>query len=79
MASDESNASGRGFGAMDPEKRREAASKGGHAAQEKGTAHEFNKEEAKNAGQKGGESAGNKKNNSRSKKGREDWGGYQGY
>ena len=47
--------SGRGFASMDKEKQREIASKGGHAAHEKGTAHEFDSEEARRAGQKGGE------------------------
>lgn len=45
----------RGFAAMDPQKQREIASKGGRAAHEKGTAHEFTSEEARIAGRKGGE------------------------
>lgn len=45
----------RGFASMDEEKQREIASKGGKAAHEKGTAHEFSSEEAKQGGQKGGE------------------------
>lgn len=45
----------RGFAAMDEEKQREIASKGGKAAHEKGTAHEFTSEEAREAGRKGGE------------------------
>src|SRR5713101_4182249 len=44
----------RGFAAMDHEKQREIASKGGKAAHEKGTAHEFTPEEAREAGRKGG-------------------------
>jgi hypothetical protein len=40
---------------MDQEKQREIASKGGKAAHKKGTAHKFSSEEAKEAGQKGGE------------------------
>ncbi|UQA63947.1 KGG domain-containing protein [Polyangium aurulentum] len=40
---------------MDREKQRSIASKGGRAAHEKGTAHEFTPEEARNAGRKGGE------------------------
>ena len=47
--------SGRGFASMDEDKQREIASKGGHAAHEKGTAHEFDSEEAREAGKKGGE------------------------
>ncbi len=39
---------------MDPEKQREIARKGGRAAHEKGTAHEWTTEEARNAGRKGG-------------------------
>lgn len=45
----------RGFAAMDPQKQREIASKGGRAAHEKGTAHEFTPDEARVAGRKGGE------------------------
>ena len=44
----------RGFSSMDPQKQREIASKGGKAAHEKGTAHEFTSEEARIAGKKGG-------------------------
>ncbi|MFN6517556.1 MAG: KGG domain-containing protein [Nostoc sp. CreGUA01] len=45
----------RGFASMDDDKQREIASKGGRAAHEKGTAHEFTSEEAREAGHKGGE------------------------
>ncbi len=45
----------RGFASMDRQKQREIASKGGKAAHEKGTAHEFNSEEAAEAGRKGGQ------------------------
>lgn len=45
----------RGFAAMDQATQREIASKGGQAAHQKGTAHEFDSEEARRAGQKGGE------------------------
>jgi len=44
----------RGFAAMSPEKQREIAAKGGKAAHEKGTAHEFTADEARAAGSKGG-------------------------
>ena len=44
----------RGFASMDPVKRREIASKGGRAAHQKGTAHEWTSEEAREAGRKGG-------------------------
>jgi general stress protein YciG len=40
---------------MDRDKQREIASMGGRAAHEKGTAHEFTSEEAREAGRKGGE------------------------
>lgn len=45
----------RGFASMNEEKQRQIASKGGKAAHEKGTAHEFTSEEARAAGRKGGE------------------------
>lgn len=44
----------RGFAAMDPEKVREIASKGGKAAHVAGTAHTFTSDEARVAGKKGG-------------------------
>ncbi len=47
--------SNRGFASMDDDKQREIASKGGRAAHEKGTAHEFDSEEAREAGRKGGQ------------------------
>jgi uncharacterized protein len=50
-----SNKSKRGFASMDPERQREIASKGGRAAHAKGTAHEWSRDEARNAGRKGGE------------------------
>ena len=40
---------------MDRAKQREIARKGGRAAHEKGTAHEFTSDEARAAGRKGGE------------------------
>jgi general stress protein YciG len=39
---------------MSPEKQREIASKGGRAAHQKGTAHEWSSDEARDAGRKGG-------------------------
>lgn len=47
--------SNRGFASMSPERQREIASKGGRAAHEKGTAHEWTPDEARRAGRKGGE------------------------
>ena len=44
----------RGFASMSAEKQREIASKGGRAAHEKGTAHEWSAGEAREAGRKGG-------------------------
>lgn len=44
----------RGFASMDAAKQREIASKGGKAAHQKGTAHEWTSEEAREAGRKGG-------------------------
>jgi uncharacterized protein len=50
-----SGTSNRGFASMDPQRQREIASEGGRAAHEKGTAHEFTSEEAREAGRKGGQ------------------------
>ena len=47
--------SNRGFASMDPNKQKEIASKGGRAAHQKGTAHEWTSEEARSAGRKGGQ------------------------
>ena len=44
----------RGFASMDRIKQREIASKGGKAAHQRGTAHEWTSEEARDAGRKGG-------------------------
>ncbi|GAC1422029.1 MAG: hypothetical protein NVS1B13_18530 [Flavisolibacter sp.] len=49
-------ASNRGFAAMSPEKQKEIASEGGRAAHQLGVAHEWNSEEARQAGRKGGQS-----------------------
>jgi general stress protein YciG len=59
-AMDRPNGSGarkerRGFASMSREKQREIASKGGRAAHQKGTAHEWTSEEARSAGRKGGQ------------------------
>jgi general stress protein YciG len=47
----------RGFASMDSAKQREIASKGGKAAHEKGTAHQFTPDEARAAGRRGGQAA----------------------
>jgi general stress protein YciG len=44
----------KGFASIDPQRQREIASQGGIAAHQKGTAHEFTSEEAREAGRKGG-------------------------
>lgn len=44
----------RGFALMSPERQREIARKGGRAAHERGTAHQFTSDEAREAGRKGG-------------------------
>ena len=46
-----------GFASMDPNKQREIVSKGGRAAHEKGTAHEWTADEAREAGRKGGQAS----------------------
>lgn len=51
MASDSDR---RGYASMDGARQREIASGGGKAAHEKGTAHEFDSQEARAAGRKGG-------------------------
>ena len=47
--------SSRGFGAMDPEKQKEIAQRGGKAAHAKGVAHKYSVDEARSAGRKGGQ------------------------
>lgn len=44
----------RGFASMDRNKQREIAAKGGKTAHQKGVAHEWTSEEAREAGRKGG-------------------------
>jgi uncharacterized protein len=53
-ASTPTRRSNRGFASMDRNKQKEIASKGGRAAHAKGTAHEFDSGEARDAGRKGG-------------------------
>lgn len=47
--------SSRGFAAMSPEKQKQIASEGGRAAHKQGVAHEWNSDEARKAGKKGGQ------------------------
>lgn len=49
-----SGRSRRGFASMDPETRRQIARQGGRAAHASGHAHEFDSEEAREAGRRGG-------------------------
>jgi len=49
---------GRGFAGMDAERQRQISAEGGRAAHRKGTAHEFDSEEAREAGRKGGQASG---------------------
>jgi len=70
--------SGRGFAGMDEEKQREIASKGGKAAHEKGTAHEFTSEEAAEAGRKGGQARGGDGDSSNKSEGSSEGRGFAG-
>lgn len=54
---------GRGFASMDRDKQREIASRGGRAAHEQGTAHEWTSDEARVAGRKGGSTSHQGKSN----------------
>lgn len=47
--------SSRGFAAMSPERQKQIASEGGRAAHKLGVAHEWNSDEARKAGKKGGQ------------------------
>jgi len=49
------SSNGRGFAGMSDARQRAIAAEGGRAAHHRGTAHEFSKAEAREAGQKGGE------------------------
>jgi general stress protein YciG len=51
------NTHNRGFASMSEDKQREIASRGGRAAHEKGTAHEWTSIEAALAGRKGGKAS----------------------
>jgi general stress protein YciG len=50
--------SNRGFASMDDEQQRAIAAEGGREAHRQGVAHEFDSEEAREAGRKGGQSRG---------------------
>jgi hypothetical protein len=51
----------RGFAAMSAERQRAIASQGGRAAHQQGVAHEWNRDEARAAGKKGGQISGTKR------------------
>jgi len=55
MANNDENRGGRGFASMDEEKQRDIASRGGKAAHEKGTAHEFDSRTGSAAAKKRGQ------------------------
>ena len=57
---------------MDRGKQRDIASKGGKAAHQKGTAHEWTSEEAREAGRKGGMASHRRKQDQMEPQGRED-------
>ncbi|HVF97723.1 MAG TPA: KGG domain-containing protein [Flavisolibacter sp.] len=57
----EGTKSRRGFAAMSGERQREIASLGGRAAHVQGVAHEWTRQEAAAAGQKGGRASGTKR------------------
>ncbi len=63
MAQNNNNGeSKRGFAGMDRERQREIASMGGRAAHESGNAHEFDSNEAREAGRKGGQNSSGNRN-----------------
>ncbi len=53
----------RGFASIDPAKQRKIASKGGRTAHQLGTAHEWTRDEASEAGRKGGAASAKKRAN----------------
>ncbi|MEO5967318.1 MAG: KGG domain-containing protein [Ferruginibacter sp.] len=55
----------RGFASMDQAKQREVSSKGGKAAHVSGRAHQFDSEEARAAGKKGGSASSRNRESSR--------------
>ena len=56
------SSNGRGFAGMTGQRQRAIAAEGGRAAHEQGTAHEFSRSEARQAGQKGGEAVSRDRN-----------------
>ncbi|HEY0054346.1 MAG TPA: KGG domain-containing protein, partial [Pedobacter sp.] len=66
QSSNEQQKSRRGFASMSPERQREIASQGGRAAHQQGVAHEWSRDEAREAGKKGGQISGVRRKSSRS-------------
>lgn len=62
---EKSSVSKRGFASMDQAKQREISSKGGKAAHESGRAHQFDSEQARAAGKKGGSASSRNRESSR--------------
>lgn len=55
ITADDTSRGQQGFASMSKEKQREIASKGGKAAHQQGTAHEWTSKEAAEAGRRGGQ------------------------
>ena len=65
----QSGTSNRGFASMDPDKQREIASEGGKASHESGNAHEFDSQEAREAGKLSHKNDGNRQSGGGGSKG----------
>jgi general stress protein YciG len=61
QTSNERQKARRGFAAMSPERQRQIARQGGKAAHQQGVAHQWSREEAKEAGRKGGRASGDRR------------------
>ncbi|RYZ29163.1 MAG: general stress protein [Chitinophagaceae bacterium] len=61
----EQQKSRRGFAAMTPERQRMIASQGGRAAHQQGVAHQWSRQEAQEAGRKGGKISGSRRRSDR--------------
>lgn len=57
----QNSGSGKGLASADQETRERVSREGGKASHEKGTGHEWNSEEARAAGRKGGEKSGGRR------------------
>ncbi|MBQ5946012.1 KGG domain-containing protein [Massilia sp. ST3] len=64
MASNKQGGGKRGFASMDPQRQREIAAQGGRAAHASGNAHEFNSQEAREAGRMSHKNDGNRQSGS---------------